>query len=126
MVKTKVGIIGVTGYAGVELLRLLISHPFIEVAAISSVSYEGELISDVYPALYGFCDNVCRTQEQVIERSDVIFAALPSGLSEKLANECSAQDKIFIDLGADFRLDGESEYKEWYGGEYSFKNLGIK
>lgn len=123
MVKTKVGIIGVTGYAGVELLRLLISHPFIEIAAISSVSYEGELISDVYPALYGFCDNVCRTQEQVIERSDIIFAALPSGLSEKLANECSAQDKIFIDLGADFRLDDESEYKEWYGGEYAFKNL---
>jgi len=103
MVKAKVGIIGVTGYAGAELLRILITHPYAEVAAISSVSFEGSLVSDVYPAFYGFCDKVCRNQEQVIEKSDIIFAALPHGLSQELAYKCNQEGKTFIDLGADFR-----------------------
>ncbi|MBQ6569554.1 MAG: N-acetyl-gamma-glutamyl-phosphate reductase [Clostridia bacterium] len=123
MVKTKVGIVGVTGYAGAELLRILITHPYVKIGAISSVSFEDSLISDVYPAFYGFCDKVCKNQDKVIEKSDVIFAALPAGLSQELAYKCNQEDKIFIDLGADFRLSNEEDYKEWYGGEYENKNL---
>ena len=80
--KIKAGIVGATGYAGAELVRLLLGHPQAEIAAISSVSFEGKALSDVYPAYYHLCDLPCGTQEEVVEASDVIFAALPHGLSQ--------------------------------------------
>lgn len=119
----KAGIIGATGYAGAELVRLLLSHPKAELAAISSVSFEGKALSEVYPAYYGLCDMVCESANDVVEKSDVIFAALPHGLSQELAAQCDAKQKVFIDLGADFRLENEEDYKEWYGGEYLDKDL---
>lgn len=119
----KVGIIGVTGYAGAELVRLLMNHPHAEIAAISSVSFEGKKISDVYHSYRFLNDMVCENADAVVEKSQVIFAALPHGLSQELAEKCYNQDKIFIDLGADFRLESEEEYKEWYGGEYINKEL---
>lgn len=119
----KAGIIGATGYAGAELVRLLLSHPKAELAAISSVSFEGKVLSEVYPAYYGLCDMVCESANDVVEKSDVIFAALPHGLSQELAAQCDAKQKVFIDLGADFRLENEEDYKEWYGGEYLDKDL---
>ena len=112
MEKIKVGVVGATGYAGAEICRLIYLHPAAELAAISSVSFEGMALSDVYPAYRGLCDLVCGTQAEVVEKSDVIFAALPHGLSQDLAAECDAQGKAFIDLGADFRLESEEEYKE--------------
>ncbi len=119
----KVGIIGATGYAGAELVRLLMGHPQAEVTAISSVSFEGKAISEVYPAYYSLNDMVCENADDVVEKSEVIFAALPHGLSQELAKICFDKDKIFIDLGADFRLESEDDYKEWYGGEYIDKEL---
>jgi N-acetyl-gamma-glutamyl-phosphate reductase len=96
----------------------LSGHPGAELAAISSVSFEGQPLSGVYPAYYNLCDMVCGTQNEVVEKSDVIFAALPHGLSQELAAECYEKGKVFIDLGADFRLENEEDYKEWYGGSY--------
>lgn len=55
----KIGIIGATGYAGVELIRILLNHPQAELAAVSSVSFEGKAVSEVYPSLYGLCDLPC-------------------------------------------------------------------
>lgn len=69
----KIGIIGATGYAGVELLRLLLSRQDLEVAAISSVSFEGKPISQVYPNLYQICDSKLTGEDTVIEKSDLIF-----------------------------------------------------
>ena len=126
MEKIKVGVVGATGYAGAEICRLIYLHPAAELAAISSVSFEGMALSDVYPAYRGLCDLVCGTQAEVVEKSDVIFAALPHGLSQDLAAECDAQGKAFIDLGADFRLESEEEYKEWYGGTFADKALHEK
>jgi len=117
------GIIGATGYAGVELVRLLLGHPEVNLTAISSVSFEGKKIWEVYPSLYGLCDLECHDQEYVIEHSDVIFAALPHGLSEPLGRTCIDAGKVFIDLGADFRLIDEEEYKTWYKGEYKDPEL---
>jgi len=114
----RAGVVGATGYAGAELVRLLSGHPGAELAAISSVSFEGKPLSEVYPAYYHLCDMVCGTQSEVVEKSDVVFAALPHGLSQELAAECYANGKVFIDLGADFRLENEEEYNEWYGGSY--------
>lgn len=119
----KAGVVGATGYAGAELVRLLAGHPQAELAAISSVSFTGQKLSEVYPAYYHICDKECGTQEEVVEQSDVIFAALPHGLSQEMAKTCYDAGKVFIDLGADFRLESEDDYKAWYGGEYVHKEL---
>lgn len=87
------------------------------------MSFEGQALSDVYPAYRGFLDLPCGNQDEVVEKSDVIFAALPHGLSQELAAECMAKGKVFIDLGADFRLESEADYQEWYGGTYLDKEL---
>lgn len=122
----KAGIIGATGYAGAELCRLIINHPQAEIAAISSVSFEGMKLSDVYPSYFNVCDLVCENQDAVIEKADVIFAALPHGLSQDLAKKCFEANKVFIDLGADFRLKNEEDYKSWYGCEFDDKSLHEK
>ena len=119
----KAGVVGATGYAGAELCRILSGHPQAELTAISSVSFEGKALSEVYPAYFHMCDLVCTSEEKVVEACDVIFAALPHGLSQELAAKCAAKGKVFIDLGADFRLEAEEEYKEWYNGEFIHKEL---
>lgn len=118
MSKIKVGIIGATGYAGVELIRILLNHPKAQLAALGSVSFEGQSISNVYPAFRDLCDLECVDNDKVIESSDVIFAAVPHGLSQELAKQCSDKGKAFIDIGADFRLEKEEDYKQWYGLDY--------
>ncbi len=119
----KAGIVGATGYAGTELVRLINAHPQAEVVAVSSVSFEGKKLSDIYPAYFGINDMVCENADSVVEKSDVIFAALPHGLSQELGAKCISQGKAFIDLGADFRLESEDEYHEWYGGNFIDKDL---
>ena len=123
MNKVKVGIIGATGYAGVELLRLLLAHPHVELAALSSVSFEGKPVSEVYPNLAGLCDATLLTDTEVVDRCDVVFASLPHGLSEPTARRCFDAGKLFIDLGADFRLEDEAAYTQWYGASYQDKPL---
>ena len=106
---SKVGIIGATGYVGIELLRLLLNHPFVTVEAISSSSFKGEEIASVYKMLFHKTNLICEDPEDVIEKSDVIFTALPHGFSEKFALKALEKKKKIIDLGADFRLDSEKD-----------------
>lgn len=119
----KVGVIGGSGYAGAELIRLLLSHPFVKLQAISSTSLENKYICDIYPAFNKLCSLACENADAVIDRCDVIFAALPTGLSEDFAEKCIKLNKYFIDLGADFRLEDEEVYTDWYGGRFNFKSL---
>lgn len=123
MEKIKVGIVGATGYAGVELLRLLQSHPQAEIAAVSSVSFEGKPIHQVYPNLAEICEDILENEDAVIEKSDVIFTSLPHGLTEAMAKKAVEKNKKLIDLGADFRLHKEEDYRQWYGLEYREKQL---
>lgn len=118
-----VGIIGATGYAGAELVRLLATHPEAQIVAVSSVSYEGQRISDIYPAFYGVIDDVLVDGDTVIEKSDVVFASLPHGLSEPLAEKCIEKGKLLIDLGADFRMYDGDAYSKWYKREYTHPDL---
>ena len=104
----KVGVVGATGYAGSEICRLIAGHPQAELAAISSVSFEGMALSQVYPAYNQMIDLVCGTQDQVVEQSDVVFAALPHGLSQDLAAQCDALGKTFIDMGGTLRYNYEN------------------
>lgn len=122
----KVGIIGATGYVGAELLRLLLSHPKVEVAALSSVSFEGQEISNVYKTFLNKTNLICNSMDDVVEKCDVIFTALPHGLSEDIAKKAIENNKICIDMGADFRLSNEDDYEKWYGKKFSQPELHTK
>jgi N-acetyl-gamma-glutamyl-phosphate reductase len=119
----KIGIIGATGYVGAELLRLLLSHPKVEISALSSVSFQGQEISNVYTNFFNKTNLICESADDVVSKSDVIFTALPHGLSEDIAKKAIDNNKICIDMGADFRLSDESEYEEWYGKKFTQPEL---
>ena len=121
------GIIGATGYAGAELVRLLYRHPEIEKLALSSVSFEGEFIQDVYPSFLNNISYPLLKAEEVITLSDVVFSALPHGVGEPYAAACMERRIHFIDLSADFRFDDDEEvYSAWYGKKYQFSELHKK
>lgn len=115
MSKIKAGIIGATGYVGAELLRLLINHDKVEVTAIGSNSYVGKNIVDIYPSIGYKNSMICIENEKVIDMCDVVFTALPHGVSEKFAIKAIESKKKVIDLGADFRIKDEETYNKWYG-----------
>ena len=119
----KAGIVGATGYAGLELVRILSLHPEVGIAALSSVSFEGKRLSEIYPALLGIRDDRLSSQDGIEDCCDVVFAALPHGLSQPIAARCAAKGRLFIDLGADFRLESESEHEKWYGGGFDDRAL---
>ena len=123
MKKIQAGIIGASGYAGAELVRILLQHPMVEISGISSKSYTGQKISELYPGFYQVFDMEFTDEDSVIANSDVVFASLPHGLSEPLARKCYDAGKKFIDLGADFRLDEETDYQEWYKLSYQDPQL---
>lgn len=114
----QVGVVGGTGYVGAELIRLLSNHNKIKISGISSTSYEGKSINSLYPGFYDLKELVCEKDDEVIKRSDLIFLALPSGVSEPIVEKAVAKDKICIDMGADFRFKNESSYKKWYGKNF--------
>ncbi|MCL2802110.1 MAG: N-acetyl-gamma-glutamyl-phosphate reductase [Treponema sp.] len=119
-----VGIIGATGYAGAELARLLSGHSKIKKLALSSVSFEGDRIENVYPAFLGRISGKLLKAEEVIAASDVVFSALPHAVGEPFAAACIEKKIHFIDLSGDFRFgDDEAVYSEWYGKNYQFPDL---
>ncbi len=118
------GIAGATGYAGAELVRILLNHPAVTIKALGSKSYSGQLYSDIYPGFKGSCDLPLTDDfEALAEDCLIVFGALPHGLSEGLADICKASGAIFIDLGADFRLEDEEVYKAWYGKAFDCPDL---
>ena len=124
----KAGIIGATGYAGVELVRILLSHPEVEKIYVSSVSFEGQNLADVYQSLYGQfrgkMDGKLLTADEVVKESDVIFTALPHGIAEQYADFCVKNGKKLIDLSADFRFGMDEEiFKKWYKKEWQFPEV---
>lgn len=116
----KAGIIGATGYAGSELVRLLINHPDVSVETITSKSYTGRDYKSVYPN-FSHIDLVCAEEntEELAENCDVIFLALPHGEASKRINGDILSKCRIIDLGADFRLQDVGVYESWYCEHYS-------
>lgn len=123
MNKIKVGIIGATGYVGAELIRLLSSHPNVQINALGSNSFVDEYINDIYPNLGENYKLKCIENEKVIDNCDFLFTALPHGFSEKFIINAVKRVKKVIDLGADFRLKNELQLKKWYGVKFIDKEL---
>lgn len=116
----KVGIIGSTGYAGAEIVRLIYGHPQAEVVWYGSRSYIDEKFSKIYGNLFKLVDDKCMddNMDELAKEVDVIFTATPQGLCASLVNEEVLKKVKIIDLSADFRLKDVSVYEEWYKLEH--------
>jgi N-acetyl-gamma-glutamyl-phosphate reductase len=120
----KAGIIGATGYAGAEITRILSAHSKIKELFLGSSSFKGEDFASIYPNFYKTLNAKLETPELVIEKSDVVFGALPNGLAEPFARACVERGIPFIDMSADFRFDEDgATYEAWYGKPYSEPEL---
>ena len=121
----KVGIVGGTGYTGVELLRLLAQHPEVEVAAITSRSEAGVRVSDMYSNLRDHYPKLAFSQPdpQSLGKCDAVFFATPHGVAHALAAALLAQGTRVIDLSADFRLRDAKVWEEWYGQPHGAPEL---
>ena len=116
----KVGIIGATGYAGNELVRLLLGHKDAEIVWLGSRSYIYQNYSDVYRNMFKLVDAKCMddNMEQLANEVDVIFTATPQGLCASLVNDEILSKTKIIDLSADFRLKDVNVYEQWYKLEH--------
>lgn len=112
----RVGIIGSTGYAGGELVRILMGHKEVEIKWFGSRSYIDKKYADVYQNMFQIVDAVCMddNMEELADEVDVIFTATPQGLCASLVNEDILSKTKIIDLSADFRMKDVEVYEEWY------------
>jgi N-acetyl-gamma-glutamyl-phosphate reductase len=112
----KVGIVGGTGYTGVELLRLLAAHPQVQLVAITSRSEAGMLVADMFPNLRGHVDLAFSEPDSaILAACDLVYFATPNGTAMKMVPELVAKGVRVIDLAADFRLRDPAEWQQWYG-----------
>lgn len=122
----KIGLIGATGYAGQQLLWFLNKHEDVEIEFISSNSYKDSEISDIYGNYKKYFEKKLISQEQAIEKLNkinLLFLALPHGLSEGITKKALDNNVKVIDLGADFRLDDSLEYEKWYNVKHEFPEI---
>jgi N-acetyl-gamma-glutamyl-phosphate reductase len=113
----KVGIIGATGYAGAELVRLLLQHPEAEIVWYGSKSYIGKRYSEVYRNCFEIVPDECLDDniEELADKADVVFTATPQGYCAGIVNDEVLKKTKIIDLSADFRLKDVAVYEKWYG-----------
>jgi len=115
----KIGVVGASGYAGGELLRLLAFHPHFEVTAITAHSNAGELITSVHPQLQSYAGKKFSAfAPRDFDSCELIFLALPHGESAKVIAQLPTTSKI-VDLGADYRLESAEQWNKYYGGDYA-------
>ena len=120
----KVGIVGGTGYTGVELLRLLAPHPQVELTAITSRKEDGMPVAEMYPSLRGHVSLAFSSPEKAkLSDCDVVFFATPHGVAMAQAPELCAAGVKIIDLAADFRLKDSAVFEKWYGMPHSCPEL---
>jgi N-acetyl-gamma-glutamyl-phosphate reductase, common form len=113
--RIKVGIVGGTGYTGVELLRLLAQHPNVELKAITSRKEDGMHVAEMYPSLRGRVDLKFQTPDTAgLDQCDVVFFATPHGVAMSQAEALLAAGVRIIDLAADFRLQDLQSFERWY------------
>ena len=113
----KVGIIGATGYAGAELVRILLRHKDVEIKWYGSRSYVDEKYASVYRNMFELVEDKCLDDniEELADQVDVIFTATPQGYLGGILNEELLKKTRFIDLSADYRIKDVETYEKWYG-----------
>ena len=116
----KAGIIGATGYAGGELVRILSGHPDVEIVWYGSRSYIDQKYADVYRNMFRIVDAACMddNMEELAEEADVIFTATPQGFCASVISEEILSKTKIVDLSADFRIKDVKTYEKWYGIEH--------
>lgn len=120
----RAGIVGGTGYTGVELLRILALHPDVEVTAVTSRADAGQRVDKTYPSLRGFCDVIFTTPELAnLLDCQVVFFATPNGTAMTMAADLLARGIKVIDLSADFRIKDVAVWEKWYGMTHASAEL---
>jgi len=120
----RAGIVGGTGYTGVELLRILVLHPDVEISVVTSRSDAGQRVDASYPSLRGLCDVVFTMPElDSLAECDVVFFATPNGTAMLMAEQLLARNVKVIDLSADFRIKDDKEWSKWYGMKHACPEL---
>ena len=116
----KAGIIGATGYAGAEIVRLLMGHPEAEIKWYGSRSYIDQRYADIYRNMFQIVEDICKDDnlDKLAEEVDVIFTATPQGFCASVINEEILSKVKVIDLSADFRIKDVATYEKWYGIEH--------
>lgn len=115
-----VGIVGGTGYTGVELLRLLLRHSQVQVSILTSRTEAGKRVADMFPSLRGHTDlEFSDLDLDQLKKCDVIFFATPHGVAMQHAEELIAAGTKVIDLAADFRLQNLEQFEKWYGMQHT-------
>jgi N-acetyl-gamma-glutamyl-phosphate/LysW-gamma-L-alpha-aminoadipyl-6-phosphate reductase len=116
-------IVGASGFAGGELLRLLAGHPEFELSQATSREYAGKSVGSVHPPLRG--TDLRFTEPGSLDAVDVLFTATPHGVTMEHIDEYQAAAELVVDLSADFRLDTEAQYDEWYDGHSCPEHLEV-
>ncbi|AMC35717.1 N-acetyl-gamma-glutamyl-phosphate reductase [Iodobacter arcticus] len=120
----KVGIVGGTGYTGVELLRLLARHSGVKLQAVTSRKEAGMKVAEMYPSLRGWVDLAFSTPEEArLTECDVVFFATPNGIAMQQARELLDAGVKVIDLAADYRIKDLAEWSKWYGMQHASPEL---
>ncbi len=121
----RVGIIGATGYAGAEVLRLCLTHPAMEVVVATGESNAGKSVASRVPALAALAPTLVYepTESALDAQLDTVFVALPHGHSQRFVPDLLAAGAAVVDLGADFRLHDPAEYERWYGHAHARPDL---
>lgn len=119
-----VGVVGAAGFAGVELMRILCTHPSFELVAATSDALAGTSVADAYPAFRGLADLRFSTHAEAdLASCDAVFLAVPHTAALDTAADLIAQGVTVIDLSADFRLKDPATYEQWYGVEHTQRDL---
>jgi N-acetyl-gamma-glutamyl-phosphate reductase len=116
----RVGILGASGYSALELMKILLRHPEVQITALTTRQSESRSVGDVHPQLAERLDVALEnlSPTQVASRTDCVFCCLPHGASAAAVAELLPPGKKVIDLSADYRLNNAGEYKQWYGLEH--------
>src|SRR5690625_5655125 len=116
--------VGATGYTGVELLRLLVRHPGVQVAVITSRAEAGMAVADMYPSLRGFLDlTFTEPDVDTLSACDIVFFATPHGVAKNLVPALMQRNVRIIDISADFRLRDTDLWEQWYGQTHGCPEL---